>query len=119
MRIGELSERTGVPPRLLRYYDEQGLLSPARAGNGFRDYEESAVAQVAQIRQLLGAGLPIKIIKAVRPCLDAPGIHVADADPALIAEIERYHDVLDARVRCLARNRDALAAYLAAVRARA
>ncbi|HEY3687101.1 MAG TPA: MerR family transcriptional regulator [Streptosporangiaceae bacterium] len=111
MRIGELSERTGVPSRLLRYYDEQGLLSPARAGNGFRDYEESAVAQVAEIRQLLDAGLPIRIIKAVRPS--------ADADPALIAEIERYHDVLDARVRCLARNRDALAAYLAAVRARA
>jgi DNA-binding transcriptional MerR regulator len=114
MRIGELSERTGVPPRLLRYYDEQGLLSPARAGNGFRDYEESAVARVAEIRRLLDAGLPIRIIKAVRPCRDSPAVH---SDPGLIAEIERYHDVLDARVRCLARNRDALAAYLAAVRA--
>ena len=28
MRIGELSARTAIPARLLRYYEEQKLLSP-------------------------------------------------------------------------------------------
>jgi DNA-binding transcriptional MerR regulator len=54
MRIGELAERTGVPARLLRYYEEQGLLTPARAANGYRDYGEPLVDRVAQIRGLLG-----------------------------------------------------------------
>lgn len=40
MRIGELARRTGVSVRALRYYEEQGLLVPARAANGYREYTE-------------------------------------------------------------------------------
>ncbi len=119
MRIGELAERTGVPPRLLRYYEEQGLLSPDRAANGYRDYPETLVDRVTQIRGLLDAGLPTKIIKQVLPYLDNPcTIHVSDATPELIEALERYRAQMTSRIDCLARNRDAIAAYLAAVRAR-
>jgi hypothetical protein len=49
--------------------------------------------------------------------LDDPStIHVPGATPELIAELETYRDQMDARIRCLARNRDAIAAYLEAVR---
>ncbi len=34
MRIGELAERTGASRRLLRYYEEQGLIQPSRRANG-------------------------------------------------------------------------------------
>jgi len=53
VRIGELSRRTGVSVRLLRYYEEQGLLSPGRAGNGYREYRDGDVDVVRQIRTLL------------------------------------------------------------------
>ncbi|MGX1372208.1 DNA-binding transcriptional MerR regulator [Streptomyces canus] len=46
MRIGELSRRTGVPTRLLRYYEEQDLLHPARDDNGYRSFDEAAVRDV-------------------------------------------------------------------------
>ncbi|WP_440590039.1 MerR family DNA-binding transcriptional regulator [Mycolicibacterium hodleri] len=36
MKIGELAERTGASRRLLRYYEEQGLITPSRAVNGYR-----------------------------------------------------------------------------------
>ncbi|MFC4058745.1 MerR family transcriptional regulator [Planomonospora corallina] len=117
MRIGELAARTGVPTRLLRYYEEQGLLDPGRAANGYRDYAECLVDRVVQIRGLIDAGLPTRIIKQVLPCLEDPGaIHVADPDPELVAALERHRDRLDARIRCLARNRDAVSGYLDAVR---
>jgi DNA-binding transcriptional MerR regulator len=119
VRIGELARRTNVPPRLLRYYEEQGLLTPDRTANGYRDYPEAVVERVTQIRGLLDAGLPTKIIRQVLPCLDNPcQIHVADATPQLIAELETYREQMDARIRCLTRNRDAIGAYLAAVRPR-
>lgn len=117
MRIGELAKRTNTPARLLRYYEEQGLLEPERGANGYRDYSEQVVERVTQIRGLLESGLPTKIIKQVLPCLDDPtAIHVEGARPELIAELETYRDQMDARISCLARNRDAINAYLDAVR---
>jgi DNA-binding transcriptional MerR regulator len=117
MRIGELAAETGVPTRLLRYYEEQGLLSPARAANGYRSYAENLVGRVTQIRGLLDAGVPTRIIREILPCLDDPcSIHVTDATPELVADLERHRDQLDTKIQCLARNRDAIDAYLTAVR---
>ena len=117
MRIGELSERTGTSRRLLRYYEEQGLIAPGRSANGYRDYDERLVDRVGQIRGLLDAGLPTRIIKQILPCLDKPRtIHFPDATPEMIATLELERDRMTARVRCLTRNRDAIAEYLDAVR---
>ena len=58
MRIGALAERTGVSRRLLRYYEEQGLITPSRTLNGYREYAEAHVYVVLQITGLLDAGLP-------------------------------------------------------------
>jgi DNA-binding transcriptional MerR regulator len=117
VRIGELASRTNVPTRLLRYYEEQGLLSPSRAPNGYRDYAETLVDRVVQIRGLLDAGVPTRIIRQILPCLDNPcSIHVTDADPALIADLEGYRAQMDSKIQCLTRNRDAIGAYLDAVR---
>jgi DNA-binding transcriptional MerR regulator len=117
VRIGELAARTGVPTRLLRYYEEQGLLSPDRDPNGYRSYDAGLAGRVTQIRGLLDAGVPTRIIRAILPCLDDPAsIHVTAATPELIADLERHRDQMDAKIQCLARNRDAISAYLTAVR---
>ncbi|MGW7077927.1 MerR family transcriptional regulator [Streptomyces sp. NPDC054866] len=117
MRIGELSERTGTPRRLLRYYEEQGLIVAARSANGYREYDERFVDRVVQIRGLLDAGLPTRIIKQILPCLDKPRtIYFPDATPEMIATLEHQRDRMTERVDCLARNRDAIVEYLAAVR---
>ncbi|MFG2651860.1 MerR family transcriptional regulator [Streptomyces sp. NPDC048436] len=117
MRIGELSERTGTSRRLLRYYEEQGLIMAERAANGYREYDERIVDRVVQIKGLLDAGLPTRIIKQILPCLDKPRtIYFPDATPEMIATLEHQLDRMTERVNCLARNRDAIAEYLDAVR---
>jgi DNA-binding transcriptional MerR regulator len=117
MRIGELAQRTGASRRLLRYYEEQGLIEPTRSENGYREYDERFVDRVAQIRGLLDAGLPVRIIKQLLPCLDTPWtIYCPDPTPEMIATLERERDQMTRRIECLARNRDAIGDYLAAAR---
>ncbi len=102
MKIGELAKRTNVSTRLLRYYEEEGLLTPDRAANGYRDYAERLVDRVLQIRGLLDSGLPTRIIKQIIPCLTEPRvIHVTDATPDMIATLEHERDQIDLRIRCL------------------
>ncbi|WP_433712751.1 MerR family transcriptional regulator [Nocardia sp. CA-084685] len=120
MRIGELSERTGTSRRLLRYYEEQGLIVADRCANGYRAYDDRFVDRVLQIRGLLDAGLPTRIIKQILPCLDKPRtIYFPDATPEMLATLERERDRMSDRIRCLSRNRDAIAEYLEAVRGKA
>jgi DNA-binding transcriptional MerR regulator len=119
MRIGDLSRRTGVPTRLLRYYEEQDLLHPERAENGYRDYGESAVRDVQQIRGLLDSGLTTEMIRAILPYLSGPDELILPAEhltPRTAALLQGHVDRIQARIDCLARNRDRLLAYLAAVR---
>ena len=117
MRIGELSERTDTSRRLLRYYEEQGLIIANRSPNGYREYDEYTVDRVMQIRGLLDAGLPTRIIKQILPCLDKPRvIYFPDATPEMIATLELERDRMTERINCLTRNRDAIAEYLDAVR---
>jgi DNA-binding transcriptional MerR regulator len=113
MQIGQLAERTGVSRRLLRYYEEQGLIKPSRALNGYREYGESHVDVVLQITGLLDAGLPTRIIEQLLPCLEQPQtIYVPDVTPEMIATLQREQARLSERIEFLTRNRDAIADYL-------
>jgi DNA-binding transcriptional MerR regulator len=117
MRIGELSERTNTSRRLLRYYEEQGLIFSERSPNGYRSYDERYVDRVLQIRGLLDAGLPTRIIRRILPCLHQPRvIHFPDPSPEIIATLERQRDRMTERIRSLIRDRDAMAEYIDAVR---
>ncbi|MFJ8043451.1 MerR family transcriptional regulator [Kitasatospora sp. NPDC096147] len=117
MRIGELSERTDTSRRLLRYYEEQGLILSTRSSNGYREYDPRSVDRVFQVRGLLDAGLPTRIIKQILPCLDQPRvIHFPDATPEMLGTLERERDRMTQRIECLTRNRDAVSEYLETVR---
>ncbi|SDM24543.1 DNA-binding transcriptional regulator, MerR family [Nonomuraea maritima] len=114
MRIAELSRRTSVSPRLLRYYEEQELLKPSREQNGYRDYDEVLVGRVRQIRDLLDSGLSTKLIKDVLPCLAEPrgDIHFDNPEPEFIERLVEHCDRLTERIDVMTRNRDALRNYL-------
>jgi len=70
MRIGELAQRAGVSVRALRYYEEQGLLSPERTASGQRRYTEDSVEVVGLFKQFYAAGLSSRSIAALLPCVN-------------------------------------------------
>lgn len=117
MKIGELSQLTEVSVRALRYYEEEGLIRPARGSNGYRDFCDDSVEVVRQIRGLIECGLPTRIIRDILPYLDGPTDLLPQVPCAyLLDEVAQQREQLDRRVTCLTRNRDALDAYLQAAR---
>ncbi|MBF6180020.1 MerR family transcriptional regulator [Nocardia otitidiscaviarum] len=113
MRIGELRRRTGVSHRLLRYYEEQGLLRPTRLPSGYREYGESDVSTVLHIRNLLAAGLSTTTIADLLPCLvSGDGRLIADC-PELLIDLYRERERIDSNIRELETARSALDAVIA------
>ncbi|MFD4352617.1 MerR family transcriptional regulator [Nocardia sp. NPDC058518] len=106
MRIGELSKRTGVSPRSLRYYEEQGLLTSSRSDAGQRHYSDAEVERVSLIRQLFDAGMSSRVIATVLPCVETP------SEPEIIEQafetMTRERDRIDADIAHLIETRTAL-----------
>lgn len=114
MRIGELSRRSGVAPRLLRYYEEQGLLHPGRLPSGYRVYAEQDVQTVQLIRSLLAAGLTTATIAVVLPCVRGRGEKVAATCAQMRAPLQRERERMDTAIEELASARALLEAIIAA-----
>ena len=57
MRAGQAAAAGGVTVKALRYYEDSGLLQPARLPNGYRDYSAQDVQLAAEIRALMSLGL--------------------------------------------------------------
>jgi DNA-binding transcriptional MerR regulator len=96
MRIGELARRTGVDQQLLRYYEKQGLLTPERTANGYRDYSDGDVVAVRHIRELLAAGLSTAAIAELGTCVrdEPPAPACAGALQRLLGERDRMDKVI-------------------------
>ncbi|MEO3870018.1 MerR family transcriptional regulator [Nonomuraea sp. B12E4] len=114
MRIGELSRRTGVAERLLRYYEEQGLLHPTRRSSGYREYGEADVGTVRRIRSLLAAGLNTATIAVVLPCLRDDDERLVPTCPDLVAQLGRERDRITAAIDDLRHSRAMLDTVIAA-----
>ena len=72
MRIGELAEATGTTTKTLRFYEDSGLLPPPeRTVNGYRDYDQNAIARLDFIRRGRAAGLTLAQVREVLDIRDA------------------------------------------------
>lgn len=93
MLIGELATRTGVSPKTLRFYENDGLLpEPERTPAGYRDYPDTAVERVAFIRRAQAAGLTLAQIRQILTIRDGgqpPCDHVADLVDQRIEQLDR------------------------------
>jgi DNA-binding transcriptional MerR regulator len=68
VRISEVSRRTGVSIRSLRYYEQKRLLCARRLPNGYRDLDEEVVERVQNIQMYLGLGLTTEQIEEILDC---------------------------------------------------
>jgi len=102
MWIGALAQRTDVPTKTIRYYEDVGLMpEPPRTPGGYRDYGEDAAARLGFIRAAQSVGLSlgeIREVLAFRDRGETPCAHVASL-------IERRAAELSVRIAALERMR--------------
>ena len=65
MKIQQVEELVGISKKNIRFYEEQGLLSPGRAENGYREYGREDVLLLKQIKLLRKLAVPIEEIRSV------------------------------------------------------
>ena len=86
MTIAEVSEKYGISPDTLRYYEKEGLLPPVkRTAGGIRDYGESDCGWVEFIKCMRSAGLPVEVL-AEYVNLFMQGDHTAERRKGILIE---------------------------------
>lgn len=60
MNIGEVAERSGLPPKTIRYYEEIGLIRPQRSANGYRAFRETDLHKLAFLGRARALGFSIE-----------------------------------------------------------
>lgn len=59
MNIGDAARRANLPAKTIRYYEDIGLIHPARADNGYRDYGERDVHRLTFLKRARSLGFSL------------------------------------------------------------
>ena len=60
MKINEVEAAVGVTKKNIRFYEEEGLISPSREpGNGYRSYSQADVERLRRIKLLRKLDVPL------------------------------------------------------------
>ncbi|WP_094603615.1 hypothetical protein SPSIL_054630 [Sporomusa silvacetica DSM 10669] len=68
MLIKELSRRTGVSVRSIRYYETKNIINSRRMENGYRDYDDDAVERINTIQFYFSLGLNTDDVAKIIEC---------------------------------------------------
>ena len=105
LSIGDVSERSGVAPSALRFYERQGLIESARTDGNQRRYDRAVLRRIAFIQAGRAAGVTlaeIHVSLAGLPTSRTP----SRKDWERLSN--KWRDDLDARIAVLQALRDRL-----------
>jgi MerR family transcriptional regulator, copper efflux regulator len=60
MNIGDAAERSGLPAKTIRYYEDIRLVKPARGENGYRDYSNEDVHRLRFLQRARSLGFSVE-----------------------------------------------------------
>jgi Cu(I)-responsive transcriptional regulator len=60
MNIGDVAQRSGLPAKTIRYYEDIGLVKPLRSANGYRSFRESDMHKLAFLGRARALGFSIE-----------------------------------------------------------
>ena len=114
MNIGDVAERSGLPAKTIRYYEDIGLIRPHRSANGYRCFAEKDLHKLAFLARARALGFSIEDCRTLlglyeddtRASADVKALaqeHLSKIE-AKIADLEAMRDTLTELVHCCAGN---------------
>ena len=106
MNIGLAAEKSGLPAKTIRYYEEIALVCPARAGNGYRDYSEDDVHRLRFLQRSRSLGFSVEECRTLLSLYEDDARASADVKAVAldkIAEIDKKLAELQSLRETLAR----------------
>ena len=102
MKINEVEAQVGITKKNIRFYEEQGLLSPRRdSANGYRDYGKEEVAILRQVKLMRKLGVPLEEIRRMQA-----GGTVADGMRRHLVTLERERHSLEQSIQLCSNLKD-------------
>jgi Cu(I)-responsive transcriptional regulator len=109
MNISDVANRSGLPAKTIRYYEDIGLIKPLRDGNGYRAFRDSDMHKLAFLGRARALGFTIDNCRALlalwedksRASADVRAIakdHLKQIE-AKISDLEAMRDTLSDLVR--------------------
>ena len=111
MRIGVLSDKTGVSRDALRLYERRGLITSERHSNGYRDFHETTVALVKMIKLAQSLGFTLSELVPEMQEIARQGLGTEAVAQLLTGKLGE----IDARITALTQSRGVLITMLAEV----
>ena len=78
MNIGDVAERSGLPPKTIRYYEDIGLIRPERGANGYRAFSGADLHRLAFLGRARSLGFSIEDCRALLALYADPARASAD-----------------------------------------
>jgi Cu(I)-responsive transcriptional regulator len=88
MNIKDAAAASGLPAKTIRYYEEIGLVRPARTENGYRDFGEADIHKLAFLARARGLGFAIEDCRALLALWEDRGRASADVKQVAEAHLE-------------------------------
>jgi len=105
MQIGRVAERSGVPAKTIRYYEEIGLIAkPDRTAGGYRAYDRQDIDILRFVNRARSLGFSIKDVRNLLALYQDRARASADVKSIAlehVEEIERKMAELDSMRRTL------------------
>ena len=109
LTVRAAAERLGVTPRTLKYYEELGLVRPARSQGRYRLYDEEALALFTRILYLRSIGFSLQAITEFlkRPLEEAQNGNMQLSERSLLdirAALQAQLETVDQRIAAVRRE---------------
>ena len=110
MNIKDVAQKSGIPPKTIRYYEEIGLINPDRSANGYRSFQATDLHKLAFLGRARALGFSIQDCRALLQIYEDESRTSAE-----VKSIAKHHlEEIDSKIAGLNEMRNTLSVLIEA-----